>query len=188
MAVGNVYSYKQLSPGRIRILILKPSTRFEDRIECTLHEATLGVKPRQRISYEAVSYVWGSPVGDQEIFCDGKIMLVTRNCLSALRHFRRKRGSRALWVDAICIDQLSNSEKNHQVSLMGDIYALARKVLIWLGEENSEAQVFMRKLRWYGVYLKWQEKTKIFPTLEFNKGTIGHFIFYYEANRAITRG
>jgi hypothetical protein len=37
------------------------------------------------------------------------------------------------WIDAICIDQSSITERNHQVSLMGDIYSKAMWVVAWLG-------------------------------------------------------
>lgn len=41
-----------------------------------------------------------------------------------------------IWVDAICIDQGSSAEKNHQVGQMGKIYSNASKVIMWLGYNN----------------------------------------------------
>ncbi|KAK4554266.1 hypothetical protein LTR86_008794 [Recurvomyces mirabilis] len=41
------------------------------------------------------------------------------------------------WVDKLCIDQDNILEKNHQVSMMGDIYRHAFEVLIWLGETDE---------------------------------------------------
>jgi hypothetical protein len=41
-----------------------------------------------------------------------------------------------LWIDAICIDQSRVEERNHQVAMMGKIYSLARKVLVWLGQST----------------------------------------------------
>lgn len=40
---------------------------------------------------------------------------------------------RALWIDAICINQSDIAERNRQVRLMPSIYAKAQMVLIWLG-------------------------------------------------------
>jgi hypothetical protein len=37
-----------------------------------------------------------------------------------------------MWVDAICIDQMSIAEKNKQIPLMGDLYRRAEQVLMWL--------------------------------------------------------
>ncbi|KAH8634294.1 hypothetical protein IG631_09694 [Alternaria alternata] len=42
----------------------------------------------------------------------------------------------SLWIDAICIDQSRVEERNHQVAMMGKIYSLARKVLVWLGQST----------------------------------------------------
>jgi hypothetical protein len=37
------------------------------------------------------------------------------------------------WVDQLCIDQEDGREKSHQVKQMGDIFANADAVIIWLG-------------------------------------------------------
>lgn len=37
------------------------------------------------------------------------------------------------WIDAICIDQSSDQERNHQVRQMGDIYRSSERVISWLG-------------------------------------------------------
>jgi len=42
------------------------------------------------------------------------------------------------WVDALSIDQTSNSEKNHQVAIMGSIYTRAMKTIAWLGNANEK--------------------------------------------------
>ncbi|KAJ9604268.1 hypothetical protein H2200_011102 [Cladophialophora chaetospira] len=39
------------------------------------------------------------------------------------------------WIDAICIDQQSIRERNHQVQQMGQIYSGASEVIVWLGLE-----------------------------------------------------
>lgn len=53
----------------------------------------------------------------------------------ALRSLRRIDEPRALWVDALCIDQACLKEKERQVLLMRQIYHSAHIVLIWLGRE-----------------------------------------------------
>jgi hypothetical protein len=35
----------------------------------------------------------------------------------------------SFWVDAICIDQQKNAEKNHQVAHMGSIYSNVHEVI-----------------------------------------------------------
>jgi Heterokaryon incompatibility protein (HET) len=45
-----------------------------------------------------------------------------------------------LWVDQICINQTDAEEKSHQVKLMGQIYAMAEKTLIDLGDDSLHDQ------------------------------------------------
>lgn len=52
-------------------------------------------------------------------------------------------GNRILWIDAICIDQNSLSEKTHQVGMIRDIYRGASRVLIWLGESDRDIRKAM---------------------------------------------
>ena len=48
-----------------------------------------------------------------------------------------------IWIDAICIDQGNLNERSSQVSLMGDIYFTAVKVIVWLGEDITDVQDFI---------------------------------------------
>lgn len=45
---------------------------------------------------------------------------------------------RAVWADAISINQDDIEERGHQVSLMRRIYRRAKKVFIWLGEDANQ--------------------------------------------------
>ncbi|KAJ8112922.1 hypothetical protein OPT61_g4827 [Boeremia exigua] len=47
---------------------------------------------------------------------------------------RREDGPRALWVDAVCIDQRNVQERSSQVRMMYKIYFQAEQVLVWLGQ------------------------------------------------------
>lgn len=126
------YKYASLKrPRDIRLLTLRPALTESQPITCRLQEASLNEK--EHPPYEALSYTWGARQGTVPISCDGKTLLVTPNCESALRHLRLKLKSRVLWIDAICIDQTSVSEKNQQVPLMGELYHLATRAIIWLG-------------------------------------------------------
>lgn len=52
------------------------------------------------------------------------------------------------WTDAICIDQQAdNSDGDHQVGMMSEIYSRARRVLIWLGDDRQEALVAIPTLQ-----------------------------------------
>ncbi|KAK2022010.1 heterokaryon incompatibility, partial [Colletotrichum zoysiae] len=106
-------------------------------IHCELQEVNLKAGP----SYEALSYVWGSPTRTHPISCNGLTLLVTPNCRDALIHLRRRVTKRTLWIDAICIDQGdsegSKKERNNQILQMGEVYKTARRVVIWLGTADQ---------------------------------------------------
>jgi len=115
--------------------------RLQDPIDCRLVETSLPADATTggTLDYEALSYVWGSPTGDRPILCEDGVILVTKNCESALRYLRDRYRSRQLWIDSVCIDQTSDEEKAQQVPLMGDVYRLARRTIIWLGEGNERS-------------------------------------------------
>jgi hypothetical protein len=138
-SLGKTYRHRRLSTSRsIRILTLNPSPIFTAPLEASLTEISLDSITSLTLRYEALSYVWGSPTGDRPIRCDNKLLLVTSNCESALRHLREAERTRTLWVDAICIDQSDDEEsvqeRNRQVALMGEVYRLATRTFCWLGE------------------------------------------------------
>jgi len=87
--------------------------------------------------YEAISYVWGESTNKVRIECNGEPLNITRNLAAALTRFRLPDRARALWADALCINQGNVPEKESQVEMMGDIYRHAKTVLIWLGWENE---------------------------------------------------
>ncbi|KAJ1324617.1 HET domain-containing protein [Microdochium nivale] len=127
--VTTAYTYRPLpTPTSIRVLVLEPALRDSQPLEVSLHEC-----PIYYPAYEALSYTWGASTGTVPIICEGQTLLVTPNCASALVHLRNRFKSRQLWIDAICIDQNSVEEKNQQVPLMGKIYSLATRTVVWLG-------------------------------------------------------
>lgn len=124
------YQYQRLQPGHyIRYLVLEPG-RGNDPIACSLHSTHIDGEP-----FEAISYVWGTSPRDQEISCGGKRLLITPNLQQALRHIRLPTERRKIWADSICINQEDPKERGHQVSLMDQVYAKARQVLIYLGPD-----------------------------------------------------
>jgi hypothetical protein len=131
------FMYKELIPPlSFRLLKVFPS-EFSSPLSCSLFECPLD----DEVQYEALSYVWGDPRDRESITCDGKEILVTRNCLDAIRYLRLPSHTRTLWIDAICINQNSVSERNHQVKLMGKVYHYASKVLVWLGCEVDDTPI-----------------------------------------------
>ncbi|KIN06964.1 hypothetical protein OIDMADRAFT_108022 [Oidiodendron maius Zn] len=131
------YVYGPLASERsIRTVEVRGSDKPDAELCCMLKEEDLGDSP----SYEAISYAWEGQTPSHCISCDGLDLLVTRNCAEILRHFRPKspEQSRHLWIDAICINQSSVLEKNHQLKLMGDVYRNAKCVLVWLAPSKND--------------------------------------------------
>lgn len=56
-----------------------------------------------------------------------------------------------MWIDAICIDQDDIAHKGHQVSMMGEIYSHASRVIVWLGPQSHESSRAMVLIRSSGV-------------------------------------
>ncbi|TLD31082.1 hypothetical protein PspLS_02411 [Pyricularia sp. CBS 133598] len=62
---------------------------------------------------------------------------VKLNLFNALRQIRDKNHEVLLWVDALCINQMDNAEKDKQVGRMWEVYSKADHVLIWLGSADA---------------------------------------------------
>jgi hypothetical protein len=127
----------------IRLVRLEPSVDPESAVFMTLETVDLRSKP----TYEALSYVWGSPTKVTPITVCGHIFQVTLNLEAALKRLRATDKPRVLWIDVLCINQTNIPEKNHMVMQMGDIYNCAQETLVWLGEPDrlkSEAGVLQQ--------------------------------------------
>ena len=55
-----------------------------------------------------------------------------------------------MWIDAICIDQENEKEKEHQLPLMAEIYAKARSVVVWLGRDENNSDQALEAIRLAG--------------------------------------
>lgn len=118
------------SPGSFRLLRLLPG-EAGDVIRLELSYSLLQEKPE----YEALSYEWGKSGDDHLIFCNHFGLRVNSGLAAALERLRLPDRPRCIWIDRICIDQENVQERNEQVTMMRDIYARAKLVLIWLGKE-----------------------------------------------------
>ncbi|KAF5638472.1 het-domain protein [Fusarium tjaetaba] len=131
-----VYDSLPLPPGSqcIRVLDVHPSDPADgSRLTGTLRIVDLRTLPK----FTALSYVWGQG-SFHRIACNGCDLRITQSCYEALTSLRDSCRSLTIWVDAICINQEDNSEKEQQIVLMGSIYTLAKTVYVWLGVGSTK--------------------------------------------------
>ena len=142
------YCYSQLSlPNSIRLLRLLPSRGDAESLRCELFQYPLEDFDKPSHPYEALSYFWGSEDKPQSIIVDGQKLYVTQNLYTLLLRLQDHLCSRIIWVDAICIDQANEKEKENQLPLMAEIYSKARHVLVWLGEAGDDSDQALEALR-----------------------------------------
>lgn len=137
----STFSYQSFQhEDEIRVIVLHCAAP-ESPIGCKLKHIRLSELPR----YEALSYTWGSSERACSISIDGTQVGITKSLYVALTNLRRPgpslrnlRRDRIIWADALCINQEDDEEKSVQVAMMGKIYSMASRVLIWIGEDPDE--------------------------------------------------
>lgn len=119
---------------QLRLLKLHPRTS-NSTIMCTLSfYSSDGCHP----AYKALSYTWGPKADPHPILLNGDKFHVGRSLWTFLEQMCSQGLFGVYSIDAICIDQDSVLEKNHQVPMMRRIYSTAEKVVVWLGEANYD--------------------------------------------------
>jgi hypothetical protein len=114
----------------IRLLYLYPGSANEALV-AHLDTTTVENAP----SYEAMSYVWGDVDSRAQIMVRNAPVDIPANLRLALQRVRHASKRRILWADAVCINQSDVMERSQQVSIMSTIFKLAKRVLVWLGED-----------------------------------------------------
>lgn len=140
---SSMYAPLQRDSREFRLLVLRPSADRLAPIRCLLNRASFDKGKR---IYTALSYVWGNPLETKPIFVNGVETQVTTNLEAALRHIREEICVKVLWVDALCINQKDEAEKNQQVGMMGEIYSGAKLVIAWLGSAGEDSDLAMEVL------------------------------------------
>jgi hypothetical protein len=144
----------------IRLLYLYPGT-FSEPLVAHLETTTVENAP----PYEAMSYVWGGADSRAQIMVGNTAIDIPANLHLALQRVRHTSKRRVLWADAVCINQLDVVERSQQVSIMATIFKLAKRVLIWLGEDvegKSEEALISYMPRDHGsmkMHFRWRLDT-----------------------------
>lgn len=136
-----VYGNGRLPPRSIRLLNLLPGRRDEP-IECKLVTTALDGAPQ----YEALSYCWGESDLSQAVTCNNQPFHIRRNLYNALQNLRQTDKARALWVDALCINQQDYTERNAQLGVMAQVFSRTEKVNAYIGEESPSFDTVKNKI------------------------------------------
>ncbi|KAH8727086.1 heterokaryon incompatibility protein-domain-containing protein [Phaeosphaeriaceae sp. PMI808] len=133
-----------LNTSSIRLIEVLPAG-LEETVQCKIRHATVDDE------YTCVSYVWGPPGDMHLIHVERRPFYVRRNLWEFLNmvsfqiagsrspdeagnKLDVRKAATSLWIDALCIDQNSNEERNHQVQQMGRVFSGAQRVMSWIGE------------------------------------------------------
>lgn len=136
----SLYRALDSSRAEIRLLRLPDSSAADNEsISASFHIVSLNESPE----FYALSYVWGEPAMTQPLYIDGSEVLISPNLEYIIRVLlSHEEGpatvrGKAIWIDALCIDQGNLAEKEQQIPLMGQIYRQATRVLMWLGHAKA---------------------------------------------------
>ncbi|RYP35690.1 hypothetical protein DL767_003711 [Monosporascus sp. MG133] len=147
-----VYKWTPIQ-GKVTIRLLKlamggGSDGLEGTFEyCDLDDLGSKVIPE----YTAVSYAWGSALKQFSLHItndgDSSPILLPVSLYLALKRIRQPDRTVLLWIDGICIDQYSISEKQRQIPLLSKIFQSAKTVFAWIGEEEDGSREAVQLLR-----------------------------------------
>lgn len=148
-----------LLPDSIRLLRLLPHQDNTAPIQCELFHYSLQKSGKRRHPYDALSYVWGGSDKPRSIFIrkhnstrandftSGHDLPITENLYEALLRFRDCSIEQIMWIDAVCINQDNEREKEQQIQFMARIYAQANRVVVWLGETQEDSDQALQAIR-----------------------------------------
>jgi hypothetical protein len=148
---STAYRYSALPSSHIRLA--KITHQDGQNLHVTVEPFRLDDAP----AFEALSYTWGpttrennevnslspTPTALHQIYMDACPFSVTENLHDALCELSNMETAQFIWIDALCIDQSNFPERSSQVLLMGDIYATAQRVIVWLGKDATDLDDFL---------------------------------------------
>jgi hypothetical protein len=132
-------SPEDLDRFEIRLLKLMPAAGEDGILRCKLIKQ--GLNHDQSLlehQFTALSYCWGMDLSCHNIEVGGTSYRPTANLYNALINIAASTSEETvLWIDAICINQKDASEKEKQISIMAQIYSLAKETIIWFSSEDD---------------------------------------------------
>ncbi len=139
-----LFQHTPLDLHRKQLRLLRITQTDFSEIKCELENFTCVGGKQDTPPYWALSYVWGAESPIYHISVNGKPYPIRPNLHNFLQERRLQSDDKYIWIDQICINQRSVDERNHQVSIMSEIYRNAYGVITWLGKRDEEAELGLR--------------------------------------------
>lgn len=131
-----------LSRRQIRLVRLRRqdgSSQHNSRLRCEVQH--FDMDDPDMPAYRALSYVWGNKSPHFYLRINDEWYVVRRNLYDFLCELQdREQREDWFWVDQLCIAQYRTEERNHQVSLMAEIFKRAKSVVAWLGKQHEQSK------------------------------------------------
>ncbi|KAK8029434.1 hypothetical protein PG993_010725 [Apiospora rasikravindrae] len=132
----------------IRLLELVKTTPTDTELRGRLIYKRLCDEPE----YDALSYVWEKAPAEKNVLIEGnQPILIRANLFEGLKQIASDRPTTRIWADQICINQLDEDEKEHQVNLMSRIFCQAKRVIGWLGPSQPDTDLAFCAFRMLGL-------------------------------------
>jgi hypothetical protein len=146
--------YIPIQSWQTRVLCLQPGQAEEPlvatlQVGALIHDSGVALDwhSSEIVTYEAISYTWGSASSLHSIAVNNALTFVNASLAGALRRFRLTNTVRWLWADQLCINQSDVAEKSVQVQNMFKIFRKAKHVLAWLGPLEGYQELTAEEMR-----------------------------------------
>lgn len=167
MAPAHSQLYVELNHNEAEFRLVAFERTKDGAIRGRLHIFPMSKCP----AYTAISYTWGEEPPRRTIYLNGKKFRLRENIYQALKSILRLRARNKqkvlplqgksqvrglsrkaaiceyFWIDSICINQASLTERIHQVGMMKQIFSNADLMIAWLGPESDCSVEVMQAIR-----------------------------------------
>lgn len=114
------------SKASSRLLNISPELSLNRLIQCSIMYTTI-----HHTSYDYLSYMWGATLPSFGVLRNQQRCRVGQNLYDFLYMFRKSTlntPSEHIWINAMCIVQNDELERNHQVTQLGNIFSTTHNV------------------------------------------------------------
>lgn len=136
-SISMLFQYAQLAQDSIRLVEFHPSSTPSD-IHLTLSHQSKYFDGAAH--YSAIWYEAGDANSARKtVTLNGRTRTVPSTAWDALSTIVEHHGNdNKYWIDAVCINQQDEAEKNSHRRQFSRIFSSAEKVFVWLGRENAD--------------------------------------------------